>query len=331
MLKLSDGRANANRHNAKNSTGPRTAAGKTVSRLNATKHGIVSGLRVLPAVERQQDWDEHIERILSDLKPMGYLEFSLAERVALSLWRLGRVARYEREAASLRQETAEEELQELRRLTASPKDLLYTHPDEARTSAKLVKEKVVLLKGFPELADEAELTPDQATTLISSIESAAEVDIHADDFPSFPGIPDDLPLEDFTGWTAGLVREALRVIAVFATKDLEDLSTKDLEDPYTKDLEDLFTKALYRMALTEARAELAVADHRRKRIAIEIDRYRRQRLLPGPDDIDRVIRYEAHLERGLYRDLHELQRLQAGRAGVIAPPLAVDVEVIRDR
>ena len=39
-------------------------------------------------------------------------------------------------------------------------------------------------------------------------------------------------------------------------------------------------------------------------------------------------RYEAHIERGLYKALHELQRLQAARSGEAVPaPVAVDVEV----
>jgi len=41
-----------------------------------------------------------------------------------------------------------------------------------------------------------------------------------------------------------------------------------------------------------------------------------------------LARYEAGLERAFYRALHELQRLQAARAGqAVPPPLAVDVDV----
>jgi hypothetical protein len=43
----------------------------------------------------------------------------------------------------------------------------------------------------------------------------------------------------------------------------------------------------------------------------------------------KLSRYETSMERGLYRALHELQRLQAARvaAGSVSPPLAVDVDV----
>jgi len=41
-----------------------------------------------------------------------------------------------------------------------------------------------------------------------------------------------------------------------------------------------------------------------------------------------VLRYETALERSLYKALHELQRLQAARAGVpVPPPAAADVDV----
>jgi hypothetical protein len=46
------------------------------------------------------------------------------------------------------------------------------------------------------------------------------------------------------------------------------------------------------------------------------------------DRLTRVLRYETTIERGLYKALHELQRLQAARAGVpVPPPAAADVDV----
>jgi hypothetical protein len=43
----------------------------------------------------------------------------------------------------------------------------------------------------------------------------------------------------------------------------------------------------------------------------------------------KLSRYETAIERGLYKALHELQRLQAARAatGSVPPPVAVDVDV----
>jgi hypothetical protein len=50
------------------------------------------------------------------------------------------------------------------------------------------------------------------------------------------------------------------------------------------------------------------------------------------DTFSKLSRYEAALERSLFRSLHELQRLQASRGGAaVPPPVAVDVTLLEDR
>jgi hypothetical protein len=51
----------------------------------------------------------------------------------------------------------------------------------------------------------------------------------------------------------------------------------------------------------------------------------------GANAFSKLSRYETAIERSLYKALHELQRLQAGRntEGDVPPPAAVDVEVSR--
>ncbi len=51
-------------------------------------------------------------------------------------------------------------------------------------------------------------------------------------------------------------------------------------------------------------------------------------LILPESDLNRVIIYERHLNGMIHRDLHELLRLQAARAGQSVPvPLAVDIGV----
>ncbi len=50
------------------------------------------------------------------------------------------------------------------------------------------------------------------------------------------------------------------------------------------------------------------------------------RLLPHPLDIDKIIRYEAHLNRLLYQALHQLEAMRAERHGQPTPLLRVDVQ-----
>jgi len=47
-----------------------------------------------------------------------------------------------------------------------------------------------------------------------------------------------------------------------------------------------------------------------------------------PDSVSTLSRYEAAIERGLFRALHELERLQTRRlGGNVPPPAAMDVDV----
>jgi hypothetical protein len=86
----------ANRTNALASTGPRTADGKAVAARNATRHGCFAAVPVIANLgESQGDWDAHRAGIVDALGPVGLMEVTLAERVALLMWRLDRVARYE--------------------------------------------------------------------------------------------------------------------------------------------------------------------------------------------------------------------------------------------
>jgi hypothetical protein len=54
------------------------------------------------------------------------------------------------------------------------------------------------------------------------------------------------------------------------------------------------------------------------------------RLLPHPLEIDKIIRYEAHLSRQLFQALHELESMRAARRGQPAPLLRVDFQGAED-
>lgn len=51
----------------------------------------------------------------------------------------------------------------------------------------------------------------------------------------------------------------------------------------------------------------------------------RTQLLPDQEDLDLLIRYEAHLNRQLYQALHEIEARQARRTGEPAPLARLDV------
>ena len=61
-------------------------------------------------------------------------------------------------------------------------------------------------------------------------------------------------------------------------------------------------------------------------VAKDLEKMSRERLLPDDKILEKVARYEAHLSRGLFKALHELEALQTRRLGGSAPLACLDVD-----
>lgn len=86
----------ANRRNAKKSTGPKTEEGKAISSRNAMRHGIF-GTDMAHGGEDPEAFDALVEALREDLKPVGALEHSLVDQIAIAFWRNKRLAKAERD------------------------------------------------------------------------------------------------------------------------------------------------------------------------------------------------------------------------------------------
>jgi len=82
----------ANRSNARKSTGPRTAQGKATASRNAVKHGLLAEQVVIHG-EDPAEFDLYREGMLVELAPVGAVEAILAERAVSLAWRLRRAER----------------------------------------------------------------------------------------------------------------------------------------------------------------------------------------------------------------------------------------------
>jgi hypothetical protein len=85
-----DRQIEANRSNARKSTGPRSAAGKARVAANALKHGLVGRQIVLPG-ENAREYDAFRAGIVRTLDPVGDLEGLLADKLVTDAWRLRRI------------------------------------------------------------------------------------------------------------------------------------------------------------------------------------------------------------------------------------------------
>jgi hypothetical protein len=84
----------ANRANAQKSTGPRTAAGKLNSRLNAVQHGL-TGQIILRTPEQDATYRTYLARLMPDLSPGNSVEHDFAERIIYDSWRVHRASAIE--------------------------------------------------------------------------------------------------------------------------------------------------------------------------------------------------------------------------------------------
>ena len=94
---VSQRKLNANRKNAKKSTGPRTARGKAYSRKNAIKHGLFTRnmFEILMLGESQAEYDLLLDDLHKEYEPIGRAKELEVERIADCWWRLQRARRYE--------------------------------------------------------------------------------------------------------------------------------------------------------------------------------------------------------------------------------------------
>jgi hypothetical protein len=334
----------ANRRNARRSTGPITPMGKARSSKNALRHGVYSIMPVVAELEWNEDWETHRAGIRNSLAPEGTLEEALAERVALCFWRLNRVHRYETAITSLGLERIEDQLRPRKPvlkfnfpgLESEEEDLETLEPEVAL--GKILKElnekeeTVELWKGTRRLLEQLAGLPDDAPVsgddaygvfedLLGALPDEGEGADHEDpDFLISVGVPED-ELDDaygWDGWTAGMVRRGVAELAHSGGIAPEKLLARALKK----------RRGIQDQNMHEVQKLVSTVTVLRRRLKAKEDRLTRERMLPDTNTLQKITRYEAHLSRQLLQALHELQRLQAARGGQsVPPPAALDVMV----
>ena len=101
----------ANRANAKRSTGPKTEPGKARSRLNARRHGLTSRLLVI-SNEDPSEFEALRATLMEQYDPQAPDECELVEYLGSLFWRLRRVPLFEAAIFAARRAQVEDLLEE---------------------------------------------------------------------------------------------------------------------------------------------------------------------------------------------------------------------------
>ena len=89
---MTTAQTNANRQNAKKSTGPRTRGGKSISSRNSLVHGMTSG-KFLPPDADPQEFFQLLDQFRNRLQPFDEVEDALVERLVAAEFKM-RSVRY---------------------------------------------------------------------------------------------------------------------------------------------------------------------------------------------------------------------------------------------
>jgi hypothetical protein len=281
----------ANRHNAKKSTGPKTPAGLAASKMNALKHGILSREVVVHGrciKESQAEFDALHQRFWEHLNPVGPLEEMLLDQILTTYWRSRRPIKAESGEILLSVDAGETK-----------------RAPEARTSPGWWEAQP---EGFNLMSKSAlEATFDK---LLDSFEKAGELTEAILRSVKFNGEPYQLTFD-------------LREFHAKLQENPEKLNPAALR---AQQQEDTFEWIAWERSTYLDKFECAALE--------EAEEAARQAaaVLPPPQILDKILRYEIKLERQMDRALSRLERLQRMRQGdSVPPPLIIEVsEKIED-
>ncbi len=184
------------------------------------------------------------------------------------------------------------------------------HPKNVRSDLDNARANYRLFKRFPKMPDDKKISALDADTILWDIaehtNQVAEGEIAPEDLLERISIPDGAEArEDFKGWTAVAVRAGIEAIA-----------RETNEDP----------AELLQVTTDGAKRAIIGKEQAAERVKQDLEKMSRERLLPDEKTLEKVVRYEAHLSRQLYKALHELEALQVRRQGGSAPLARLDVD-----
>lgn len=320
---VSERKIQANRRNALRSTGPRTERGKRTVSQNAIKHGLLAREVVITAGNGKESAAEFyilLGSFCDCYEPIGIVEESLVQTIAACWWRKARVIRAEN--GEIR-----------KRLDTVAVDSAFQNLDKA--SLDLVSSEVDLDMYRPGNQADQQVSTRQRLSAMQSNQRALR-EHHA----GLAYLRELLMTAKSEMFTDGYISEKIlnRIIVAFSLWDCPlALTCVDAgppearkEDPMSKGFVDqsLDKQRAAVIALIETRlkAITVLGDYAKERESLTLDSEARSFCLPPQEATDKLLRYEAHLDRQLYRAMDQLERMQRQRRGEkVPPPLNVNL------
>jgi hypothetical protein len=292
---LSSKQLAANRRNAQKSTGPRTPAGRAVSKLNALKHGILSQavlVRGLNLRESSRELCALHERFRQELNPVGPVEEMLVDQIVTTHWRLRRALTAESGEIALSVDEGQ-----WKRSRLPPLNLLWMDWEMSGDPISRMEESALgnrlLERWLGELRQAVEQAGELSEAAIQKI------------------------VQGFGGKPNSLTRE-LAELRSQLQENPEGLEPAALREKHKQQALAFLNRKLNNLSWSKAQCEEREKNAEEARQAAAV--------LPSMEVLEKILRYETKLERQMYRAMAQLERLQRMRQGEAVPaPLSVEV------
>jgi len=278
-------------------TSARAPEGKEGRKYNALKHGIFSKAVVLKN-ESQDEYNSLLAGLVEYFDPQGAIEHVLVEKLSTLLWRNRRLIAAE--AAEIQMSTEFLEWEENDTQEKSAEEIMEDMFSFREKGLIRHKENPVILERCLELLRELRRGVKNEGF---SFEEADEI------LTELYGNRDERRMHEIFGGCKNI-----------SAASEEERKLKGYISP-TKCKEDFLEQVNFEIR--------GLKDYRKPRALIESERRKLEVLRRGVPDahrLDRLLRYEASLERTIDRTLSQLERLQRMRRGQPLPP-QVDVNL----
>ncbi len=316
---VSERRIQANRRNALRSTGPKTQRGKRTVSRNAIKHGFLAREVVITAgdgAENLKEFHTLLERLVKCYEPVGVIEETLVQTIATCLWRKARVIRAESGEIRRRLDT----LRIDRGLRDSDKvnlDLAVSKMELGLFSRENPADKIPLMEQWAAMQRVQTTLRAHPSGLayLSALLRQAKSEMASAGYMSEK--TRGAILCEFGFWDFLFALQCAHA-GPPAFKADEQPSSEDLEVKEAEKREkcaEILPIINSQLERIDAFKELAL-----RREELTGDAEARSFSLPPAEATDRLLRYEAHLDRQLYRAMDQLERLQRQRRGENVPP-----------
>ncbi len=315
---VSERKIRANRENSLKSTGPKTERGKRTVSRNAIKHGFLAREVVITDGYGEESLEEYhalLDGLFTSYEPVDIVEENLVHIIGASLWRKARVIRAENGEIRRQLDTVDMD-RALRNLDKGNFDLAVMSEMELRLFSvdNPSDQKVprrdrwsAMQNAQTNLRENAPGRAHLATLLM-----VAKSEIQNDGYIS-EQVRQDIFLA-FCFWDLILARACFSAAPPPART--EDQPSEKVDDQQAE------AKRVGLIALIEERLERLFSFEEyaleREKLALEADA--RRFSLPSAEATEKILRYEAHLDRQLYRAMDQLERLQRQRQGENVPP-----------